>query len=292
MALAKPIFLTTDDGAYILTSAGEALLLSTLGNINDIDITSIDVITAFDTDGSYLFTLDELQSATISNTQDSTEITGKRGRKLTTLKRNKSVTIEAESGLVSGGVLELQTGGMFSHNTATEILWTDYLTVNDNTATTDWSAIGTAGAEIERLTVKASTGVVAYDLTQDSVASAGKFAYDPSTKVLTFSGLADGTEIVVCYKRRITASVLNNSSDSFSGRCRLYIDATGEDKCFNIYHIQFYIPKADVSGEFSFEWGDNQAIHDFQAESLTGACGAGQRFWTYTVFGIETGDSI
>lgn len=47
-------------------------------NIKDITITSLETITAFDVvTGNYKFTLDELQNATIANTQDSTEITGK-----------------------------------------------------------------------------------------------------------------------------------------------------------------------------------------------------------------------
>ena len=49
-------------------------------NINDITITSLEVITAFDiATGNYKFTLDELQSATIAQSQEQTEITGKNG---------------------------------------------------------------------------------------------------------------------------------------------------------------------------------------------------------------------
>ncbi len=98
-------------------------------NIKDITITSLETITAFDVvTGNYKFTLDELQNATIANTQDSTEITGKGGRKLANLKRNKAVTISGTNGLVSGGLLEAQTGGKFETK-ATDVMWTDYLTV-------------------------------------------------------------------------------------------------------------------------------------------------------------------
>ena len=57
-------------------------------NIKDITITSLETITAFDVvTGNYKFTLDELQNATIANTQDSTEITGKGGRTGANVKR-------------------------------------------------------------------------------------------------------------------------------------------------------------------------------------------------------------
>ena len=121
-------------------------------------------------------------------------------------------------------------------------------------------------------------------------AAAGKFTYDPATKALAFSGIADGTEIVVYYKRKITADVLDNDSETYSGKCALYIDALGEDKCANVYRIQFYIPKADFNGEFSLEMGENQTVHSFDAEALAGACGAGGKLWTYTIFGANTED--
>ena len=261
-------------------------------NINDITITSLEVITAFDiATGNYKFTLDELQSATISQSQDKTEITGKQGRKLATLKRNKAVTISGTNGMVSGGLLELQTGGTFENKT-TEVLWTDYLTVTDDGATTTYVATGTTGNEIDAVYIKNTDGTLGKVLEQNSSVSAGKFTYTPGTKKLAFNAdeIADGTEIVVYYKRKIKADVLENLSDTYSGKCALYIDALAEDKCSNVYRIQFYIPKADFNGEFSFEMGDNQTVHAFEAEALSGACGASAALWTYTIFGVNTED--
>ena len=261
-------------------------------NINDITITSLETITAFDiVTGNYKFTLDELQTASLAQSQESTEITGKAGRKLATLKRNKAVTVSGTNGLVSGGLLEMQTGGKFE-NKATEVLWTDYLTVKSSAANTQWKAVGTTGAEIEALYLRNADGTLGAELEQAADAAAGKFTYNPSTKALGFhTDVADGSEVVVYYKRKITADVLENESDNYSGKCALYIDALGEDKCANVYRIQFFIPKADFSGEFSFEMGDNQTVHAFEAEALAGACGAGGQLWTYTIFGANTADA-
>lgn len=260
-------------------------------NVNDLAITSLETITAFALGtGAYLFTLDELQNAAIANTQETSDITGKQGRKLSKLKRNKAVTISGTNGMVSGGLLEMQTGSSFT-NGVTEVLHADYLTVSNNEATTSWKAIGTAGAEITSLYVQNSDGTRGSALTQDATTSEGKFAYAPATKKLTFTGLDDGTEIVVHYTRKITADVLPNESDVYSGKCMLYVDAIAEDKCANVYHVQIFIPKADFSGEFSLEMGDNQTVHAFEAEALAGACGAGGKLWTYTVYGANTEDA-
>lgn len=258
--------------------------------MRDLTITSVDMMTAFAiTGGAYRFTVDELQNVTISQSEEKTDITGKQGRKLSSLKRNKAVSISGTNGLISGGLMELQTGCEFS-NKAVKVLWTDYLTVQSNAATTTWKAVGTSGAEIEALYTIVD-GALGTKLEQDSTAASGKFAYAPATKALTFSGITDGTEIMVVYKRNITADVLENKSDSYSEKCVLYIDATAEDKCGNLYHVQFYFPKADFSGEFSIEMGDNQTVHNFDAESLAGACGGAANLWTYVVFGANTEDT-
>ena len=236
---------------------------------NDLTITSLETITGFDiTTGNFLFTLDELQNATISHTQEKEDITGKQGRKLNSLKKNKG------------------------ENKTTTVLWTDYLTVASNAATTSYKAVGAVGSEIEAVYVKSAEGTVGAALEQAASAAAGKFAYDPTSKALTFNAgdYADGTEIVVYYKRRIQADVLENHSDNYSKKCQLFIDAIAEDKCANIYRIQFYIPKADFNGEFDLEFGDSQAVHAFEAESLSGACGHGGQLWTYTVFGETAPD--
>lgn len=263
-------------------------------NIKDITITSLETITAFDiTTGDFKFALDELQNATIAQTQEKTDITGKQGRKLSSLKKNKAVTVSGTNGLVSGGLLELQTGGAFE-NKLTTVMWTDYITVSGNTAATTYTAVGTTGNEIESVYVKNSDGTLSDTvLTQDTAVAAGKFTYTPATKALAFNEgeIADGTEIVVYYLRQIKADVLENMSDKYSGKCSLYIDAFAEDKCANIYRIQFYIPKADFNGEFSFEMGDNQSVHAFEAESLSGACGTGGALWTYTIFGANAEDA-
>ena len=260
--------------------------------VPDITITSIETITAFDVvTGAYKWTLDELQNATLSQTQEKTDVTGKAGRKISSLKRNKAVSISATNGLLSGGLLESQTGGEFE-NKATDILWTDYLTVTSAAATTTWKAVGTEGAEIEELYVRNPDGTLGESMTQDATAAAGKFTYDPETKALGFdASVVDGTEIVVYYKRTITADVLVNDSDTYSGRAAIYIDAMGEDKCSNVYRIQIYVPKADISGEFSLEFGDSQSVHSFDAEALSGACGTGGWFFTYTIFGVDEADA-
>ncbi len=259
--------------------------------VPDITITSLETINAFDVQtGNYMFTMDELQNTTIAQTQDKQAITGKQGRTINNMKRNKAITISGTNGLLSHGLMEVQTGAKFQ-NKATEVMWTDFLEVGaGNKARTTYKAIGTIGAEITALVLK-ENGLPVGNLEQAASASTGKFAYNPETKEISLhTDVAEGTEIVVYYKRKITADTMDNESDVFSKKAALYIDALGEDKCSNVYRIQIYIPRADFSGEFSIEMGDNQAVHAFEAESLAGSCGTGSKLWTYTIFGADSAD--
>lgn len=259
----------------------------------DLTITSLETITAFDIlTGEYLWTLDELQNATISNTEDTTDVTGKNGRLLNTLKRNKAVTISGTNGLVSGGLLETQTGSKFE-NKVTSIMYPEYLTVTSDSATTTYKATGTAGNEIEAVYVHNQDGTLGEALTQGASAAEGVFAYDPESKQITFNTgeLEDGTEIVVYYYRNIQADVLDNLSDTYSEKVALYIDAFAEDICTKTYHVQFFVPKADFNGNFDLEMSDTQMVHAFEARSLAGNCGGSGSLWTLTVFGEDTEDA-
>ena len=260
--------------------------------IGDVTITSLETIDAFHiVTGDFLFQLDELQNATIAQTQEKVDITGKQGRKLNSLKRNKAVTISGANGLVSGGLLEMQTGSVFAEKD-TVVRWSDFLTVTGNAANTSYTAVGTVGNEIVEIFVRNSDGTRGARMEQAEAVAAGKFTYDPATKALAFNDgeLKDGTEIVVYYDRKINANVLENMSDTYSEKCSLYVNAFGEDTCGNVYRIQFYIPKADFDGNFEITFGESQTVHNFEAEALAGACGTAGLYFTYTIFGENEED--
>lgn len=261
-------------------------------NVADLMITSLDTITAYKLTGDPRFVLDELQDATIANTEEKTDITGKQGRKLNSLKKNKAVKISGTNGILSAGMLEAQVGSEFAHKNSTPVDCVDYLTITGNSATTDFVAVGTTGQEIRALYIVGSDNVAATKLTQAATAAAGKFAYNPATKTLTFvtGEYPDGTAIRVFYTRNIAGEVLENFSDKYSEKLRLTIDGIAEDKCGTVYRIQFRIPKADFNGNFDLALGGDQTVHAFEAESLAGSCGGSGALWDYTVFASDAED--
>lgn len=260
----------------------------------DLAITSLDTMDLFKMNGDYWFTLDELQNATISNTMEKNDIVGRAGRKISSLKRNKAVTVSGTNGMISGGLLEAQTGGTFEDRAKTQIMYTDYVTIQGNEATLSYAPVGTEGAEINALFIRNADGAANAKLEQAAEAGAGKFVFAPSTKKVTFNtgDYEDGTEIVVFYFRNIAAPVMINNSEAYAQKAEVFINGTAEDKCGKVYHIQFHIAKGDFNGEFDLEMGDDQAVHNFEIESLVGGCGKGGNsvLWELTVFGFDAED--
>lgn len=260
---------------------------------NDLIFKEIDTIDVFEIGtGNFMFSLDELTSSSIAQTQETQDVTGKGGRLLSRTKKNKGVTISGSNGVVSAGLMALQTGGEFVNKDDATIMWNDTLTVKSGAAATTYKAVGTTGAEIVELYIKDANNAVTVQLQQASAVAAGKFTYDPATKALKFhTDVADGTEIIVYYKRKISAVVLDNDSDVYSGQAMLYVNGLAEDKCANVYRVQFFFPKVDFNGNFSIEMGDSQTAHAFEASAMAGACGAGAKYYTYTIFGANTADA-
>lgn len=249
-------------------------------------ITSLETITKYDLQtGAFCFLMDELQNATISNTEEKQDITGKGGRKISSLKKNKAATVSGSSGLIVNGLLEEQTGGTFADGEVT-VRYPDYVKVAGGKASTSYTAVGTVGNEIGELYIHNSDGTLGAKFTQDATAGEGKFAYDPSTKEITFAdgAVKDGDQLFMSYNRTATGSSLKNMSDKFSQKGEYFIDCLGEDKCGKVFYIQIHIPKGDMSGTFDITLGDNQAVHNFEIEALAGACGQDGELWSYTVF--------
>ena len=258
-------------------------------NINDITITSLETITALDMIGKYLFTLDELQNATIANTQETTDITGKQGRLLNTLKRNKAVTVSGNNGMLSGGALATQLGADIEDGTF-KIRYTDTIVVNSNKGVTTETAVGTTGNEIGTIYVRDTNNAYisgGRKLTQtSSEPSTGEFSYTPGTKEIKFfaGDIAAGTEVIAFYDAEVTGKKISNDADKYSKTLAVYIDVTCQDACDNLFHGQFIIDRADFSGTFTLQGGSDPSTQGFEFTSLPNLCTGKTDLWDFIVF--------
>lgn len=260
-------------------------------NVDKFMITSYDRITGFDrTNGSLEMILDELTDFNLSNSEDKTEVTGKGGRTIDTLKRNKKVTGSGTNAYISGGALSVQTGSDIEEGTY-KIRYTDEITVSGNKGTTNEVAVGTTGNEIGTIYIRDESKAFISSgkkLTQTSGApSEGEFSYDPTTKAITFfaGDVPDGTAVMAFYDAEVKGKRIANNADTYSKTLAVYIDATCKDVCDNYFHGQFIIDRADFSGTFDLQGGDNPVTHGFEFESLPNLCTGKSDLWDFIIFG-------
>lgn len=254
--------------------------------MRDLTITSLDTMTVFDltTDKNLLAVLDELQNATLSNTEDSVDITGKQGRKISTIKRNKAATITGTNGLISGGLLAAQLGSTVS-NGSQNVLVAEEVTFATNTASVTHAPAANTKAFARVAESNGALGEMV-PVTIGSTASSGKYTVTGPT-----SGSLSGKAVVYFFTTNANVDKIVNESGKYSEKCEIYVDGTAEDPCGSVYKIQIHFPKAVFDGNFDLEFGENQSVHNFTAQALAGLCDKGQ-LWEMFIFtdnGVEAG---
>ena len=259
-------------------------------NIDKFTITSYDDIIGFDrTNGSLEMILDELSDFTLNNTQEKTDITGKGGRVIGSLKKNKSVTGSGTNGMLSGGALATVLGSEVENGTY-NIRYTDTIIVNADKGTTRETALGTAGNEIGTIYLRDAENAYisgGTKLTQVAATPAtGEFSYDPATKEITFfaGDVTDGTEVIAFYDAEVEGKKITNDADNYSKVLSVFVNVTCQDGCDNIFHGQFLIPRADFSGEFEIAGGSDPSTLGFEFTSLPDLCTGESKLWDFIVF--------
>lgn len=249
-------------------------------------ITSVETIENYSrTDDTCLNILDEIKSFTLSNSEDSSDVTGKNGNVLFTLKKNKAVEGSGSSGYLSGSLMSLQTG---SDPTSGKVKFRkrEVISFNagENSVVTAETAVGTAGAEI--LSVLITVDDVTTKYTQATVADGTHFSYATGTKTLSLpTTISDAGTIEVVYDYEKDGATVGNSADTYGKTTHTFINCLGKNTCDETYFIQLEIYRCDWNANFDLDMGGDGVEHPFQFKSLVDKCGAGDsKFWNYKVY--------
>ena len=253
-------------------------------NIEKLSITQVDQITAFNNADELEFIMDEVQDTTLSQEEGITDITGRGGRKIGSLKKNKAVTGKGTNGLITGGALAAMLGSDVETGKMKVRYTDDSLVVKTNKATIAKTPVGTAGSEIVGVYKKNKDGSLGKKFTQDVTASAGKFSFANSAITFNEGEVPDGTELVAFYDIEVEAAKVSNESDKYSKTLKLYVDCTAQDTCDNQFHVQFIIPRADFHGTFDISVGSDPSTLAYEFGALAGGCGGSKNFWDMIVF--------
>lgn len=253
-------------------------------NIEKLSITQVDQIIAYNNANELEFIMDEVQDTTLSQEEEIVDITGRGGRKIGSLKKNKAVTGKGTNGLITGGALSAMLGSDVETGTM-KVRYTDYtLVVKTNKATLAKEPIGSVGTEIVGIYIKNNDGSLGKKFTQDATTGDGKFTYTSNAVTFADDAVTDGTELVAFYDIEVEAAKVSNESDKYSKTLKLYIDCTAQDTCDNQYHVQFIVPRADFHGTFDIAIGSDPSTLAYEFSALAGGCSGSNNFWDMIVF--------
>lgn len=276
-------------------------------DFNNYSITSIDSIVGFALSnnpestpgaddgwdaGQCLFILDELQDATLSGEAEVIWQTGREGRRLSALKRNKTCTIEANNGFIVGGLLAQQIGDFHVQRStaANPIRMPAFerlpvvIDSGDATVTLPNAPItgtlthiyvanrdGSQGARI------AANGTDGFTLTGTTIEL-------PDTIPGGGGAWTTDHRIIAFYDFETQGRRYVNRSDQYAQDVRLVCDIVVKDVCTGaLQHSKLVMPRASISDTFSFAFGSDPAVQAFTAEAIASVCGGDREFF-YWVF--------
>ena len=262
-------------------------------NFDKYSISSIDSITGFDiATKECIFILDEIKDATLEGAADIVWSTGREGRRLSSLKRNKTCTISANNGFIVGGLLAQTIGDLNPEEdfAAASITIPAFERIEvgagGTSIETAFEATGLAGAEIGFIYKSNKDGSQGEKFTQAAVATAKEFAYDPASKEITLptGAFAEGDVVIVFYDYKTKGRKYSNKSDSYAGDAYLVCDVMLKDVCDgSIQHSKLVMPKVTINDNFSFAFGNDMAVQAFKAEANSSIC-SGESEYFYWVF--------
>ena len=243
---------------------------------DNIIITGLTQIAGYDLQTNELkYKFDEPQKCSIENEETVTDLTGRGGRLIGTMKTAKSAKITGANGVVSFAAMASQLGGKYED-------------LNDTVQVIESHEV--KGGGIVTLKNQASK-IDSIALTDENNAlgdaiTSYTFDVPEDVTVITITdGADDGDMVTVAYQRAATGGILVNESGEYSGMDRWVVDAIGQDTCGNEYWVQIDIPKVSVAGTFALEMGEAQTVQNFEGRAVSSGCGGSSELYTIKVMG-------
>lgn len=240
-------------------------------------VQQIFVVDALDLDdGSLITRFEDLKNSTLSNNGTVVYAQGGVGNpKIIGFSHSKESQLSIESAVITEGAIGIQTGSGVKALSNTELIpFDEVLVAATNSATTSYTAKGTAGSEIGFAYVLNDDGTVAKKLEQDATASTGKFAYASETKKISFNegDVPDGSKVLVIYYPVIkVAKQITNSTETFAKNVRLNCKTLFRDTCSGKDYVGvLVIYKAKAGEEWSIDLSadGDPAVHAISFEAL------------------------
>lgn len=236
-------------------------------------------------------TLDDLKNCNVENNQETVYSMGGVGNVyLTAHSHSKRCTGTATAATYKNDIVALITGTPVGTGSKVVPINGEIRTVTSNSATTVYTAVGTAGSEIKGLFLYNDDGTFGTEFEQAATSATGKFTYTSGTKTLTFfaGDIPTGSKIIIFYEANSDASTQTVTNDSmvFSKIVRIEMDTLVQDVCSGLeYGAKLIVYKAKLTGSWALDVAadGDPATLDVSFEALKAGC-TNSKLWDLIVY--------
>lgn len=244
-----------------------------LGNFS---IDEIIQATAESFDGDILYSLDQLSSASIEISSESTDITDKNGNIVRTIYKSKTGTFTATNAFLNPQIMAAGTGSAIENATSgktitmpkIEVIPAGSTVALDSAIDPDTlQVIGIygAGANSDALTKAAGT-----------TAAPGEYAFDTETHEITLpaGGVDQPLNYLVKYDREVESGIkITNTADKFPATCKLTLYCSYVDPCDDQLKACYVVlPSFQASPETTVSLSSDEQTMDFNGSIQVDYC--------------------
>jgi len=249
-------------------------------------------------DDSVLFSINQIQNASLNCASESTDAVDAMGTPIATFYRAKSAEFSAENALFDMNLMATQLGTSKKVASASakvvapsmesfvigEEAWDKKVVADKYTLKHKPLAIPT---EIYAINGDSTFGV---KFVKETDASATGFAYAEDDNTITLpTGLADGTELFVMYEYESENAVeVVNSAKNFPVGCKFVMEVLGCDVCDQTNLVYAYVIFNNAKLSPDFDWSiATDGTHPFSMKAQQDYCDKEKRLFSIVIPGDE-----
>ena len=235
-------------------------------------------------DGSVLFSINQIQNASLNCASESTDAVDAMGTPIATFYRAKSAEFSAENALFDMNLMATQLGTEKKVASAASKITApamESFTVTESGEYTLKHAPKGAIKEIYALNSDSTFGV---KFVKESAASDTAFAIDGQNITLP-TGLAAGTEMFVMYEYETEKAVeVVNSAKNFPVGCKFVMEVLGCDVCDQTNLVYAYVIFNNAKLSPDFDWSiATDGTHPFSMRAQQAYCDKEKRLFSIVI---------
>ena len=240
-------------------------------------------------DDSVLFSINQIQNASLNCASESTDAVDAMGTPIATFYRAKSAEFSAENALFDMNLMATQLGTtkkVASAESKITVPAMESFTVEGGKYVLK-HAPKVVPTEIYAL---AQDSTFAHKYVRETSASDEAFAYSDADHSLTLpTGIVDGTEMFVMYEYDTTAAVeVVNSAKNFPVGCKFIMEVLGCDVCDQTNLVYAYVIFNNAKLSPDFDWSiATDGTHPFSMKAQQDYCDKEKRLFSIVIPGED-----